>query len=484
MAAAADCIIPQRWPPDRARLSRLRNIGKVLEAKWEAEDIFTLRDLVNRVRGNSLAENKRLFKRVFRNERAGQCLPHSSISDTKYWAQPWSQHAVQRRPAPGNFKYCVGLYNKCGWMTVEAYLRQSPLLTDAEKTKIPPYEIRTNFCRTKRFCRQQDVAAPQAPQAQRMALAQQILNAEPLPADNARGKAEIRRRYGVLFGRLDNPTNLQRIAIVLWHHPKGHLDTGDIAYHTRLRKKAVAALVGQNRADRNKGQNLFVFDNDEQSLVSLVPELRNEREEHRFFNNIRVRAEGSPQEGGGGSHGGGAPILIIRYYVDKNDPESLQFIEDFRRTLKRTLADPIRGIGARSGIQYREVINAQQADIIVRLVSQAKVNEACSFSTLSCSIVMLDKTKPDRILFSLENWKTGNRFQGTIEDYRTYLINHEFLHCRPFRRDHPTKFQMQSHCAARLPTPVMYQQSLGLPPEYNTCTPNVWPLKKELVLLK
>jgi hypothetical protein len=150
----------------------------------------------------------------------------------------------------------------------------------------------------------------------------------------------------------------------------------------------------------------------------------------------------------------------------------------FGRRIRQTLNHPTKGITAESGITYLRATDKNEADIIVGLASQKKINKACGFSKLSCSIISYDTDRPDRIMFSLENWNGSAlpKFKGSLSAYRTYLINHEFLHCRPFNLDHPDSRPI---CLSGQPTPVMHQQSLGLPPN---CLPNVWPLKRELRL--
>jgi hypothetical protein len=163
---------------------------------------------------------------------------------------------------------------------------------------------------------------------------------------------------------------------------------------------------------------------------------------------------------------GGTRLPRISYYVEASD-------ESFSQAVAAILQDK-RGLGARA--HYVAVDNRDDAQIIVRLTPQAKINKRCKLSKLSCSVISFDASKPDEILISLENWLGQSQYPGPLADYRTYIINHEFLHCRPFYLDHPDAAEIAIYCAESRPVPVMYQQSNGLPPQ---CRLNSWPLARD-----
>ena len=71
------------------------------------------------------------------------------------------------------------------------------------------------------------------------------------------------------------------------------------------------------------------------------------------------------------------------------------------------------------------------------------------------------------------DWMGESDWEGSLKEYRTYLINHEFLHCRPFYLEHPKRIS----CKVEKKLPVMYQQSRGIPK--SNCKHNPWPLKHE-----
>lgn len=173
---------------------------------------------------------------------------------------------------------------------------------------------------------------------------------------------------------------------------------------------------------------------------------------------------------------------IIRYYL--STPQDLEHLQDsFRWWVHKTLEDRIRGISSLTDVEYEETRSKHRADIIARLVPQSYVNKRCGFSKLSCSLVSHDENKPDEILFSLENWMGKSDYDGDLSQYRRYLVNHEFLHCRPFRLDHPHAKNVSAYCsggASGRPLPVMYQQSKGHSRHTKGCRYNSWPLPKEI----
>jgi hypothetical protein len=179
-----------------------------------------------------------------------------------------------------------------------------------------------------------------------------------------------------------------------------------------------------------------------------------------------------PSKRGGGRRSDGVTVTTIKYYINP-DRHSTVFQDKIRSTLNHAT----KGITARTNgaVVYKQTGEKNKADLVVSLTSQKKINQVCGFSKLSCSVVSYDTKYPDKIMLSLENWNGAAlpKFGGTLSDYRTYVINHEFLHCRPFRHDHPRL----SRCSNGEKTPVLHQQTLGLPPN---CLPNVWPLDTEV----
>ena len=174
--------------------------------------------------------------------------------------------------------------------------------------------------------------------------------------------------------------------------------------------------------------------------------------------------------------------IIIRYYLTiPNDLKHLK--KTFRFWVSKTLQDKRKGISTLTDVQYKETNSRSRADIIAKLVPQSYINKKCGFSKLSCSLTTSNKNEPDEILFSLENWMGQSDYDGNLPQYRRYLINHEFLHCRPFNLDHPHAKSVSSYCSKRgsnRPLPVMYQQSKGHSNDTRGCRYNSWPLKQEV----
>jgi hypothetical protein len=172
---------------------------------------------------------------------------------------------------------------------------------------------------------------------------------------------------------------------------------------------------------------------------------------------------------------------VIRYHLSVyRGLEHLQ--PTFSYWVRKTLGDRRRGISSLSDVEYQEVKRKDRADILGRLVPQSYIDERCGRGfELSCSLI--SKDEPDEILFSLENWMGGSNYDGPLNRYREYLINHEFLHCSPFYLEHPDARDISMYCSKRVgksagpPVPVMYQQSRGLP---KNCRYNSWPLPNEI----
>ncbi len=167
---------------------------------------------------------------------------------------------------------------------------------------------------------------------------------------------------------------------------------------------------------------------------------------------------------------------MISYHVAV-DPRYKHLLGSFTWWLRSVLsASNKQGITMLTGIPYDQTDDLNDADICAKLVPQSVINQKCGFKQLSCSIVG-GGSGPDEILFSYENWMGGSKFEGTLNDYRRYIINHEFLHCRPFHLVHPDTADIAELCSTKQKLPVMYQQSRGT---VGKCVHNPWPLSDEV----
>jgi len=166
----------------------------------------------------------------------------------------------------------------------------------------------------------------------------------------------------------------------------------------------------------------------------------------------------------------------IKYFVStKESSRNLrEDVSKLRKYIKRILNDKMDGITKHTGVVYEEVKREKDANIVVSLNNQSHINDVCGVSKSSCSVIYTSSSNvPDRIYFSFENWMGESDWEGSLKEYRTYLINHEFLHCRPFYLEHPKRIS----CKVEKKLPVMYQQSRGIPK--SNCKHNPWPLKHE-----
>lgn len=401
------CTLQARWPPITAPIRHLKYIGTLFEDRWANEQVVTLQNLVDLVTQNTLNENRTIFQRVFLNPRRKSCVSHSANRPTKNWLIPWpdppyTNIANRAGLVAGDYSYCVRKWNRCAWESVEAYLRQQ--LQNNELPLIPAYQQRTNYCQSNQpaWC---------------------------LVNPNAAGNGE-----------------------------GGDDEGGD----------------GGFAGDDEGGDGGFADDDGDQErrIENLPPRMRpvNEpppvqRRRHRDYIapirgwNYETLNRGRRTNLGKIKRGfGGGGSKHIKYYIGKRSNHYDKYFSDF---VNFTVSDLVNYTP--TPIQYDQTTNKKEADIIIRLTPQEKINKKCSFTKLSCSIVSFDTTRPDEILISLENWNGNSNYAGDIIQYRTYLITHEFLHCRPFYLDHPNAEDIAEYCSVRNPLPVMYQQTNGLP---------------------
>ena len=126
------------------------------------------------------------------------------------------------------------------------------------------------------------------------------------------------------------------------------------------------------------------------------------------------------------------------------------------------ILDSPRGWAGTHGIAFELVNEADQADLVIHLASPQTVDLACA--ALNTAGLWSCRLGPD-IYLNVDRWfyATPTWADQSIDDYRSYLINHEV--------GHYIGFGHVGCPAVGAPSPVMQQQSIDL----NGCLPNAWP---------
>ncbi|WP_428962392.1 DUF3152 domain-containing protein [Micromonospora fluostatini] len=155
--------------------------------------------------------------------------------------------------------------------------------------------------------------------------------------------------------------------------------------------------------------------------------------------------------------GRGGQVLRYRVAVEVGI-ENLD-AERFGREVAAILADE-RGWTAQGRWRLQRVGPDTAADFTVHLTTPVTRSRLCNDPTdryTSCR-------SGDRVVLNVARWVDGvPHFDGDLETYRQYLVNHEVGH--RLGRGHEL-------CPRRGgPAPVMQQQTLGL----HGCRPNAWP---------
>jgi len=121
-----------------------------------------------------------------------------------------------------------------------------------------------------------------------------------------------------------------------------------------------------------------------------------------------------------------------------------------------------RGWAGTHGSAFELVSDTDQADLVIHLASPQTVDLACA--ALNTAGLWSCRLGPN-IYLNVDRWFYGTpTWAGQpIDEYRSYLINHEVGHYLGFGH---------VGCpAVGAPSPVMQQQSIDL----NGCLPNAWP---------
>ncbi|MEV2276347.1 DUF3152 domain-containing protein [Nocardiopsis sp. NPDC049922] len=152
---------------------------------------------------------------------------------------------------------------------------------------------------------------------------------------------------------------------------------------------------------------------------------------------------------------GEGPLLTFAVEVEKGLPGAA---EDFAAAVEEILGDP-RSWG-NDGERSLQRVDGDDADIRVLLAAPDTVDRLCAplrtNGFVSCA-------SGNRAVINQNRWVSGvEHFDGDLETYRIYLINHEVGH---------TLGHGHVFCpGGGEPAPVMQQQTLGL----QGCEPNGW----------
>ena len=137
--------------------------------RWRGRpiNIQTLQDLVDVISRRNRRNNDQVFRIVFANDRAGQCVNITDRRPTEPWPEPWNgvpnvPDRVQNISDRGaRYAYCVRDFNPCAWESVRRYLLAQP---DVENNRVPLALGPRNdeFCweANPRICKQPDEEQP------------------------------------------------------------------------------------------------------------------------------------------------------------------------------------------------------------------------------------------------------------------------------------------------------------------------------------
>jgi hypothetical protein len=153
---------------------------------------------------------------------------------------------------------------------------------------------------------------------------------------------------------------------------------------------------------------------------------------------------------------------VIRFRIEIEDGLAVD-PACFSAAVTSTLTDD-RGWGGTGTLSFERVDNGSY-DFRLILASPDTTDSLCypaaTGGKYSCR-------NADKVVLNLMRWEFGtDGFNGNMDIYREYLVNHEVGHL--LREGH------RSCPGPGLPAPVMMQQTKGV----GECTPNGWPTTDE-----
>lgn len=149
-------------------------------------------------------------------------------------------------------------------------------------------------------------------------------------------------------------------------------------------------------------------------------------------------------------------------YAVMVETDSRLDVEATAREIAAILAHP-RGWAAHGRGTFHQT-EPDQADLIIKIATPATADRLCAAYGLNTGGELNCET-PDGVVVNLRRWQTGSpQFDGTAEDYRPLIVNHEVGHFIGLAQ------HLDCPGAGR-PAPVMMQQIKGL----HGCRSNAWP---------
>jgi len=152
---------------------------------------------------------------------------------------------------------------------------------------------------------------------------------------------------------------------------------------------------------------------------------------------------------------GGNNDKTAKYYI---------YDSDIDRSFKTQTRNILKKSSWNNYYKLREVDSEIKSDIDIKLVADSKLEryhdnqEYYSDGTpIRFSITFQSKKSKPKILINAKNWLYGVKQSGlSLDDYRTYVINHEFGHGLGF--DHQ---KCNKNTVVNGTCPVMYQSTRG-----------------------
>lgn len=159
---------------------------------------------------------------------------------------------------------------------------------------------------------------------------------------------------------------------------------------------------------------------------------------------------------------------ISRGQLSPDDPHALRHA----RHLIHAVLNDARGWNSK-GYYFKESDTPTNADIHMTFATPKKLKRRFSGSISDADRLSICVGR-STIYFNISNWNFGAKSSyKNIDDYRTYLINHEVGHCLGY--DHP--LHTDPVCTPDSKTSVMFQQSRGIPAP---CNPWPWVAESDL----
>ena len=169
--------------------------------------------------------------------------------------------------------------------------------------------------------------------------------------------------------------------------------------------------------------------------------------------------------------------MIINYYLQvETNLGLLSTILEFNSEVSRILND--NNGWKKYGYQFNQTLDINKAELKIYLNSSKLTTQLCGTNLKNLSCTRFIKKQPIDIIINYNNWIGNSKSKLNIQDYHTYVINHEVGHFLGLNHNTCPIKECKKRNMKICPASIMQQMSKG-PKHISPCIESIYPLNPD-----